>query len=105
MIKLMCEKQQQYFFIIIDEHRIYYTDKLQGSLWGKPLQYLPPDPKAIMQIKLSRNKIPEHFIQLLEITKEEMQEFDNAKDDNELKEIVKRDLWRNGCKVIDEKTE
>lgn len=101
MIILMFEKNGQYFNITIENKKILYWDKLQGKLWGGPLQYLPPDPSNPTKIMLSRNKIPTYFKDLLKITEEEMKEFENAKDDNELKEIVLRDTKKNGCKLID----
>lgn len=105
MIKLMFSKNNQFFIITIENKTIKYWDKLEGKLWNGPLQYLPPDPKTISRIKMSRNKIPMHFIELLKIPKEEMAEFDNAKTDDELKELVIRDAKKNGCKLIDLKIE
>lgn len=105
MIKLLFEKNGQYFFITVDNRRILYWDKLEGALWGGPLQYLPPDPSAIRKIDLSRNKIPAHFKQLLEVKQEDLNEFENAKNDEELKQIVLRDCKTMGCRLITEKKE
>jgi len=101
MIKLMFEKQNQFFIITIDNKKILYWDKFEGKVWGGALQYLPPDPSLEKKIIQSRNKIPAHFKELLTITAEDMKEFENAKDDNELKELVLRDTKKNGCKLID----
>lgn len=105
MIKLLFEKGGQYFFITIDNRKILYWDKLQGKLWGGPLQYLPPDPSVMRKIDLSRNKIPAHFKHLLEVKEEDLKEFENAKDDEELKQIVLKDCKATGCKLITEKKE
>lgn len=106
MITIMCEKNHQYFFVIIDDGKILYKDKIQDSLWGKPLQYLPQDPNALRQIEMSRNRIPQHFKILLDINEEELAEFEAAKDDdNKLRELIERDLRRNECKIIDIKVE
>lgn len=99
----MFEKSGQYFFITIDNKKILYWDKLQGALWGGPLQYLPPDPASLRKIDLSRNKIPAHFKQLLAVKPEDLEEFEKAKDDTELKQIVLRDCKSQGCKFITEK--
>ena len=96
----MFEKGGQYFLITIRNKKILYWDKYQGDLWGGPLQYLPPDPSVIRKIDSSRNKIPKQVKDMLLITKEEMAEFENAKDDNELKEIVLKDTKKHGCKVV-----
>lgn len=105
MIKLMFERNSQFFVIIIDNKKIFYWDKLQKSLWGKPLQYLPPDPNVIKQIDMSRNRIPQYFKEMLVIPKDELKEFENAKDDRELMELVLRDCKKNGCRFIDNKIE
>jgi len=103
MIKLMFERQGQYFFITIDKKVIQYWDKFQGKLWGGPLQYLPTDPSVLRKIDMSRNRIPQSVKEMLVITKEDQEEFDNAKDEQELKTIVLRDCKNKGCKLIDEK--
>jgi len=99
----MFERQGEYFFITIENKKILYWDKLQGAIWGGPLQYLPTDPSVFRKIDRSRNKIPQHYKLLLQIKKEEQAEFDNAKTDEELQEIVLRDCKKNGCKLIDMK--
>jgi len=96
----MFEKSGQFFIISIDNKKILYWDKLEGALWGGPLQYLPPDPASLRKIDTSRNKIPAHFKQLLAIRDEDLKEFEDAKDDNELKTIVLRDCKTHGCKLI-----
>lgn len=104
MYKIMFAKNNEFFIITIDNKKILYYDKLEGALWGGPLQYLPPDPEAAKKIAMSRNKIPVHFINMLKIPKEELAEFENAKDDDELKELVIRDCRHHGCKMVDIKT-
>lgn len=98
----MWEKQKQYFIIEIDGKRILYKDKLQGKIWGGPLQYLPQDPSVKMKIITSRNRIPHFFIDLFTISEKELKEFEDSKDENELKEIVLKDCKKNGCRLIKE---
>lgn len=105
MIKMMFEKEGKYFVITIDKKKILYWDKLQGEIWGTSLQYLPPDKNIQRKIKMSRNKIPAEFIDLFNVPKEEMKEFEDAKDDNELKELVLKDTKKHGCQLIDIKIE
>jgi ABC-type lipopolysaccharide export system ATPase subunit len=93
----------QFFIITIENKKILYWDRLQGELWGGSLQYLPQDASVRRKIDMSRNRIPANFKDLLEIKKEELDEFNNAKDDDELKELVLRDAKNNGCKLISEK--
>ncbi len=105
MIKLMFERNNQFFIITIDKKKILYWDKIQNGLWGGPLQYLPPDPSTNLKIDMSRNRIPAYFKEMLKITAEELKEFDNAKDEKELMELVVRDCKKNGCKLVDTKFE
>jgi hypothetical protein len=105
MIKIMVEKNKEYFLITISNKQIYYWDKLQGKLWGSALRYLPPDSTNTLAIINSRNKIPNYFIKLLEIPADELKEFQEAKNDKELMELVIRDAKKNMCKIVDIKIE
>ena len=104
MIVLMFEKRGQYFNITIENKKILYWDKCMGKLWGGPLQYLPPDPSALQKIEMSRNKIPQDFKEMIKVTKEDLADFENAKDEIELKELILKDTKRYGCKLIKEET-
>jgi len=105
MIKLLFEKNTQFFFIIIENKRVYYLDKLQGEIWGGPLQYLPPDPAVIKKIDMSRNKIPAYFKAMLVVTPDELAEYESAQSDKELREIVLKDTKKWGCKLVKETTQ
>jgi len=105
MIKLMFEVRGQYFVITISNKKILYWDKEEGKRWGGPLQYLPPDPTANMKIDMSRNRIPALYKELLKITPEELKQFNAAKDDNELKDIVIKECKDKQCRLIDTKIE
>lgn len=105
MIRLMFQKSNVFFVVTVKGKTVLYYDKLQGQIWGGALQYLPPDPNLKKQIMLSRNKVPQQFIEMLEVTKEELAEFEKAKDENELKDLIIRDCQKNGCKLIDMKIE
>lgn len=105
VIKMMFELRGEYFFIVIENKKILYYDRKQGKVWGGPLQYLPPDPKINMKIDMSRNKIPSTMKEFFKVTDEDLKEYYNAKDDNELKDIVLKDTKRFGCKLIDMKIE
>jgi hypothetical protein len=105
MIKLLFEKQGQFFIITIENKVIKYWDNFQNSLWGGPLQYLPADPSVIRKIDNSRNRIPQYVKEMLMITKEDQEQFDNAKNDEELKIIVLKDCKEKQCKLIEEKNE
>lgn len=105
MIKLMVEKQGKYFIITIDGKKILYWDKLQGAVWGGPLQYLPQDSGIQKKIQMSRNRIPAEFVNLFFIPKWELDEFEKAQTEEELRDIVVRDLKKHNCKVVEETNE
>ena len=101
----MFKRQGQYFFIIIKDRTVSYGDDKQIKLWGGPLQYLPHDPKVMLRIDMSRNRIPQWYKELLRVSPEDQAEYDSAKTDEELKLIVIKDCRNKQCKLIDEKHE
>jgi len=109
MIKLLFQKEKSFFIITIEDRIIKYWDAIQNKAFGGPLQYLPHDDKVlneiILKIKTSRNRIPTYMIDLFDVPKEELKEYENAKDDKELREIVIKDCKKFGCKLIKEDKE
>ena len=106
MIKLMFSKMNQFFIISISDHTLYYWDKCVQSVFGGPIRYLPPvDPEVLHKIDMSRNRIPRAVKELLVVPKDEQAEFDAAKTDDEMKDLVIKDAKRNECKLIDIKVE
>ena len=91
----MLEKNKQYFSIIIDDKRIW------GIIKGITLPYLPSDLNYVQkQIIMSRNKLPAWSIDIFQITADEKKEFDDAKDDEELAQLVIRDAKKNMCQIV-----
>ena len=67
---------------------------------------MPPNLAEVdKKILLSRNKLPAWFGNLFRLTPEEKREFDEAKDDTELKDIILKDTKKEGCRLIDIKIE
>jgi hypothetical protein len=98
MIKLLFEKNGKYFSFVISDRSI------TGILNGYSLPYQPPNLTEVnRKILLSRNKLPAWFGDLFRITNEEMAEFNAAKSDEELKEIIIRDCKKYGCKYQNER--
>jgi hypothetical protein len=94
----MFEKNKQYFSIMI------HNKVIIGVIKGISLPYIPSDLIAVQnKIMMSRNKLPTWTIELFHISKEEMAEFENAKDDKELMDIVIKDCAKHDCKLIDTK--
>jgi len=99
MIKLMFQKETKYFMIIIDGKRVSCTSP---SWHGTVLQYLPKDPKVLKQIVESRNRIAREWLTFFDVQPDELAEFEAAKDELELKEIVLRDCKKFRCKLVEE---
>lgn len=103
MYTLLFKKGNETFIIKIKDKKIHYWDRKEGEVWGGPIQFLPKDPETAKRIILSRGKIPHYFLNILNVSDEEYKEFQDAKDDTELREIVLRDCKKNGCKLLEEK--
>lgn len=99
MIKILANKGGKNFIIIINNKVVKYWDEFEGKIWGGPLQWLPPSKETARKIVMSRNKIPAYFLDMLFVPADELAEWQNAKDDNEVFKLIKRDLIRNSCKI------
>lgn len=96
----MFEKKGAYFIFTID------NKKINGVMAGVTLPYQPQNLAEVQrQITISRNKLPAWFAHFFKITEEEQKEYDNAKNDNDLKEIILKDAKKEGAKLIDIKIE
>lgn len=82
-------------FLIVDK-TVMYTDRKFRML----IRILPKPKNFIQAIDNSRNRIPRTLIELFKFTKEEMAEYNNAKDTNALAEIIIRDGKKNGCILV-----
>lgn len=92
----MLEKSGVYFIFEIENKKII------GILKGYHLPYQPPNISEVKkQILFSRNKLPAWLENFFIITPQEQAEFDNAKDEESLKEIILKDAKKENCKVID----
>lgn len=96
MITIMLEKNGGYFSFTINNKCV------TGIMGGYMLPYLPPNLEQVDKtILLSRNKLPAWFGKLFRLTEGELKEFNDAKDDEALKEIILKDAKREGCRVIE----
>jgi len=95
MIKLLFSRQGAYFGFTID-------NKVIKGIMGKyNLPYQPSDFKYVeQQVTLSRNKLPRWFVGLFEITPAEQKQYDEAKDDEALCEIMLADAKKENAKLI-----
>ena len=102
MYKLMFEKQGKYFIMTIENRKIIVSIPSVNFQH----QYLPRYEKimdeVILKVRNSRNKIPAYTIDLFAIPEDELEEYNQAKTDEELREIVLKDCKKNNYKLIKE---
>ena len=95
MIKLLFEKEGAYFGFTV-------KDKVVMGVMGKYI--LPYQPSNLAYVKktaiLSRNKIPMWFVDLFRVTAGEQKQYDEAKDEAALCEIIIDDAKREHAKLI-----
>lgn len=74
---------------------IVYKDRK----WFRGFQFMPKDPNIIKTILLSRNSIRKEMIKWIEDANsgKNLEEYNNAKDDEELSMIVRKDSELKGC--------
>jgi len=101
VIKLIFSINREVFRIDIENKVIWYSDRK----WKRAIKLIPKDKGFIKKIILSRNTLPEILKELFELTKPEQEEYDNAKDDNELANICEKDIKKKGALLIERKIE
>lgn len=82
-------------FLIINK-TILYTDRKFGMV----IRILPKPRNLLLTIAKTRNRVPKTIANLFNFTKEEMDEYNNAKDVDELTDIIVRDGKKNGCVLV-----
>lgn len=93
MQKLTLTYGREVLTFLIKGKEIYYTDKN----WGKQLvRCLPPQENLKKLIALSRNRIPNSVASLFVFTPEEIKEYEAAKDEEELVQIIIKDAASKG---------
>lgn len=96
MIKLSFLFNREVLNFIVDNKVIKYQDRK----WEHEIQCIPRDDAFIQKITWSRNRLPAFLIDLFTLTKAEQEEYDNAKTDEELAEIIIRDASLKGCRLM-----
>lgn len=93
MIRLAFNYNREPMNFIIKDREIYYTDRK----WGSWVRCIPPPVNFIKTVSLSRNRIPTYLINLFKITPEEMKEYEEAKTEQALADIIIKDAKSKGC--------
>lgn len=82
-------------FVVVNRF-VFYSDRKMDA-W---MQCLPKPEGFINRIKMSRNKIPSILINMFNYSEEEMKEYESAKDDGEIADIIIRDCKTKGANLI-----
>lgn len=96
MIKLTFTINREIFQVTIENREIWYRDRR----WYKGIRCIPKDEDFIKKIKMSRNRLPSFLIDLFELNEKEQAEYDNAKTDEELADIVTIDARKKGGRLL-----
>jgi hypothetical protein len=81
---------------LVKEKEIFYTDKK----WRNWVRCIPKDTKLVEIVRMSRNRVPRELLRLFELTQREKEEYESAKTEEELANIIKKDASQKGCRFI-----
>ena len=93
MIRLVFNYNREPMNFIIKDKEIFYSDRR----WGNWIRCMPPPENFMKVVALSRNRIPPFLINMFKFTDEEVKEYNEAKDEDALAEIIIRDAKSKGC--------
>lgn len=95
LIRLIFTYEREIISFEIFRKIIVYKDRK----WPLGFQFMPKDPKIIKAIIMSRNKIRHSMINWIKEANSgnNLIEYQNAEDDEELAKIVQRDAELKGC--------
>ena len=95
-IKLAFIVNRETFRIEIEGKNIWYADRR----WDRAIRLIPRDEDFLRKILFSRGKIPPIIKDLFTLTNKEQEEYDKAKDEEELANICMRDCKRQGARLL-----
>lgn len=98
MIRLVFSHNREPMHFIVKDKEIFYSDrKFSPNSW---IRCMPPPENFIKLVAMSRNRIPMRMVDMFKFTDEEIKEYDNAKNEQELAEIIIRDAKIKGCLFV-----
>jgi hypothetical protein len=99
MIQMNFLINREFFSIKVDNRNVFYSDRKCEN----QIRCIPKDDDFIKKIIISRNKLPHFLIDLFTLTAEAQNQYDNAKTDEEIAEIVKNDCLSLGARYMNDK--
>lgn len=82
--------------LIIKDRQVIYSDRI----WGMGVQLLPQNKEMENKILLSRNKYPKHLLDMFKLSDKDIQEYENAKTEEEIAEFAIRDCKLKGFRMV-----
>ena len=104
MIKLLLSFNREPMNFVIKDREIFYSDKK----WGTWIRCMPPPENLMKAVALSRNRISANLINMFRFTEEEVKEYNEAKTEQELANMIIKDAKSKGVIFIaqsEEKTQ
>jgi hypothetical protein len=95
-IKLVFSVNREMMRFIVINKVILYSDRR----WGNFIKCVPKPENFLNKIKMSRNNIPAFLGTMFTLSDEDLEEYKNAKNDNELAEIIIKDSRLKGAQLI-----
>ena len=94
-LSFLIQRETMHFFV--KDKQIFYTDRLYN---GALIRCIPKDEHFLKAIINSRNKLPQRLITMFNLSEEDQKEYDNAKSDDELADIIIKDCKDKGASLI-----
>ena len=101
MIRISFIYNREILNFAVQDKIIKYSDRK----WIKWIQCIPKDKDFMRKITFSRGRLPTFLIKMFELTKKEQEEYENAKTDEELSEVIIKDAKIKGCRLLYKKVE
>jgi hypothetical protein len=80
---------------VVKEREIYYSQRKFGG--GIMIRCIPPPENFMKAVALSRNRINANLINMFKFTEEEIKEYNDAKDEQALADLIIKDAKGKGC--------
>lgn len=96
MIKLVFLNNREVMNFEVVDRNIFYYDRY----WIKKIRCIPKDEEFIKKIICSRNKFPTQLLSMFNITEKAQKEYDEAKDDEALADIIVFDCQKKGLTLL-----
>jgi len=96
MKKLLFMYNRENLNFVIKEKEIFYSDRKFNN-W---VRCMPPPENFMKVVALSRNRIPSFLIEMFKFNEAEIKEYNEAKDEEALAQIIIKDAKFRGCIYI-----